>query len=263
MAKKVNNTTITNESSVHCKAIVDGLKSIATRHSLWSVFEDWIKMSAISIRNAVDHHQWQEREEEYLKTIKKYSPEEQSIFPKLLAELVLALNEEFKASGPKDLLGQIFHELELHNKYKGQFFTPPSICELMGEFTLGSKKEGNELSQKGYLTLADECSGAGGLVLGFAKAMRNNNLNYCSQLKVYCRDIDIKCVYMTYLQLSLYGIPAVVVHGDTLREENWSTWYTPVYIWDGWFYEDRISCPNETKEAEENPPESEESEEIK
>ncbi len=32
---------------------------------------------------------------------------------------------------------------------------------------------------------------------------------------------------MTYIQLSLYGIPAVVIHGNTLTQEAWSEWFTP------------------------------------
>lgn len=49
-------------------------------------------------------------------------------------------------------------------------------------------------------------------------------------------DIDLKCVYMCYLQLSLYGIPAVVIHGNTLTLEEWSRWFTPVYIAHGWVW---------------------------
>ena len=39
---------------------------------------------------------------------------------------------------------------------------------------------------------------------------------------------------MAYLQLSLYGIPAVIIHGNTLTDEEWSRWYTPVYMVNGW-----------------------------
>lgn len=40
--------------SENCKGIVNGLKSLSARHSLWSVFEDWLKVCAISISNSVD-----------------------------------------------------------------------------------------------------------------------------------------------------------------------------------------------------------------
>ena len=32
---------------------------------------------------------------------------------------------------------------------------------------------------------------------------------------------------MTYIQLSLYEIPAMVIHGNTLTMEEWDRWYTP------------------------------------
>lgn len=72
------------------------------------------------------------------------------------------------------------------------------------------------------------------MILGFAKAMADNNFNYQSQLCVTAIDIDIRCVYMCYLQLSLYGIPAVIIHGNTLSLEEWSEWQTPAYILGLW-----------------------------
>lgn len=62
---------------------------------------------------------------------------------------------------------------------------------------------------------------------------------------VTATDVDIKCVWMTYLQLSLYGIPAVVIHGNSLSMQEHSRWYTPVYILDGWVW--RQTCGNDDK----------------
>lgn len=223
----------------NCKGIIDGLKSLGTKHSIWNVFEDWLKVCSISISNTVDWTHQAEREEQYLETIDKYTPEEQKILTKTFAELVNALQIEATSSGPCDLLGKVFHSLELHNKYHGQFFTPFHICEFMGEVALGDGGEaGNatqdSLTQKGYVSVCEPCVGSGGMVLGFAKAMHNNKLNYCNQMVAYCCDIDIKCVHMAYLQLSLYGIPAVIIHGNSLTNEEWSRWYTPVYMVNGW-----------------------------
>ena len=39
---------------------------------------------------------------------------------------------------------------------------------------------------------------------------------------------------MSYLQLSLLGIPAVIIHGNTLTVEEWSHWFTPAYVWGFW-----------------------------
>ena len=39
---------------------------------------------------------------------------------------------------------------------------------------------------------------------------------------------------MAYLQLSLFGIPAIIVHGNSLTVEQWSVWKTPAYILGCW-----------------------------
>lgn len=224
------------DNSDNCTEIIEKLKLLGSKHSIWSVFEDWLAICAISISNSVDWNHREEREAQYLKIIDKYSHEEQDIFAEAFSELIVALQKEYDINGPTDLLGKIFHNLELHNKYHGQFFTPFNVCELMGQLSLGNvdDKVDDSLAKKGYVSVYEPCVGSGGLVLGFANSMYRKNLNYCKQMVVYCCDIDIKCVYMTYIQLSLYGIPAVVVHGNSLTVEEWSKWYTPVYLLDEW-----------------------------
>lgn len=246
-----------------CAGIIKGLKTLGSRHSLWSVFEDWLKVCAISISNAVDWNHREEREQQYLETINKYTPDEQKILVETFSELVVALEREHTKGGPMDLLGKVFHALELHNKYHGQFFTPFHICEFMGHVALGDGGEaGNAvsgaLSEKGYVSVCEPCVGSGGMVLGFAKAMYLEKLNYCEQMVAYCCDIDIKCVYMAYLQLSLYGIPAVIIHGNSLTLEEWSQWYTPMYMVNGWPLRERVSnlletIQSATKEKAEQP----------
>ena len=86
------------------------------------------------------------------------------------------------------------------------------------------------LEQQKYLTICEPCIGSGAMVLGLANDLARKNINYCQRMVVTGTDIDLKCVHMAYLQLSLYGIPAVIIHGNTLTCEEWSRWYTPVYI---------------------------------
>jgi len=237
-----------------CVGIIKGLKELGNRHSIWTVFEDWLKVSAIAISNSVDWSQREEREAQYLETINKYTPAEQKILVSTFTELVMALESESQKGGPMDLLGKVFHGLELHNKYHGQFFTPFHICEFMGHIALGDGGEAgtavdDALSSKGYVSVCEPCIGSGGMVLGFAKAMQQKKLNYCEKMVCYGCDIDIKCVHMAYLQLSLYGIPAVIIHGNSLSLEEWSTWYTPVYLIRGWPLRERASTIKDIHEA--------------
>lgn len=213
-----------------CKELVKTLRSVSYSHAIYEVFQDWLAISAIAISNAVDWRQQKRREEVYLEIIHKYTKAEQEKLEDAFAELVLALQHEQSMHGPTDILGQVFHALELHSKYKGQFFTPPHVCELMGMMTLNGDNLTQTIEKKGYITVCEPCIGSGGMILGAAKAMANQKLNYQTQMLVTGIDIDIKCVQMAYLQLSLLGIPAVIIHGNSLTDEEWSRWYTPAYI---------------------------------
>ncbi len=227
-----------------CKCMIDKLKHLGANHSIWNVFEDWLRISAISISNTVDWGNQTVREKDYLETIKKYTPKEQELLADLFKELIHSLENELTRNGPTDLLARVFRGLELHNKYHGQFFTPFHVCEFMGHISLGDGGEagnrvGEALSEKGYISVCEPCVGSGGMVLGLANAMHSQKMNYCEQMVAYCCDIDIKCVHMAYLQLSLYGIPAVITHGNSLTLETWSTWYTPAYMLGLWPIKER------------------------
>lgn len=216
----------------HRKEMIDKIKQLGQSHSIWSVFEDFLALSAISISNAVDHLHFEEREKMYFDIIKKYNKQELDLFPSMFADLIMEL-QRF-SEYPQDVLGEIFHDLELHNKYKGQFFTPNHISEFMGQISVQEKDK--IIEKNGYITVCEPCAGSGTLILGFAKAMKEKEYNYQQQMLVTAVDIDIKCVYMTYIQLSLYGIPAIVVHGDSLTVKEWSHWYTPMFYIGNWQY---------------------------
>jgi len=214
-----------------CKELCKALTSVSDRYSTWQVFEDWLKISAIAISNAVDWQFRDEREKEYFEIIKKYNKGELNRLADCLGILVKSLDKSFNTVGYYDLLGKVFHALELHNKYHGQFFTPFHICECMGRMNLG---DGDLLNEQDFISCLEPCIGSGGLVLGLAKAMQVKDFNPQQQLLVTGVDIDIKCVCMAYLQLSLFGIPAVVIHGNSLTVEQWSVWRTPAYILGFW-----------------------------
>ncbi len=224
------------------KEIIKTITALSYRHSLWQVFADFVEMAALAISNSVDFIHKEQREIRYLEIIGKYNKEEQGAFPRLMAYLVEAMEEKLaREDGPADILGQVFHDLELHNKWKGQFFTPAPVCEMMASMTLG---EGRVIKDKGFETVEEPAVGSGAMILGLAKAMKKRGFNYCNQMVVTATDVDLKCVHMAYVQFSLYGIPAVVIHGNTLSVEEWSRWYTPVYLLDGWLW--RSQCTNTT-----------------
>jgi hypothetical protein len=105
----------------------------------------------------------------------------------------------------------------------------------MALMACGDKTQ-SAIMEKGYITMCEPTCGSGVMVTSFLKAMQKEGLNYCTQLVVTAVDVDAKCAHMTYLQLALYGVPAVVIHGDSLAVKEFSRWYTPVYLLNGWVW---------------------------
>lgn len=207
------------------KEIIKQFKELASTRDLWQVYKDFLELVAISISNACDKDQAPEREQRYLDIIKTYSPEQIWKITDIMSLLVLELSKE-----PQDVLGKIFMELELGNKWTGQVFTPLNLVDLLATIAFDDK----EIKEKGYMIVADPAVGGGVTIIGLVRAMIEQGYNPQKQLLVICGDLDIKAVHMTYIQLSLLGIPAIVKNQDALTLETKSIWYTPTYIWDLW-----------------------------
>lgn len=207
------------------KEIIKDFKDLAKSRDLWQVYRDFLEVTAISISNAVDLGQADAREERYRQVIKAYKKEEVLKFSEILSLITMELERE-----PQDILGKIFMDLELGNKWTGQFFTPQAIADVMAALSF---KE-DEIKENGYLKATDSAVGGGITIIALVKEMLKRGYNTQKQLLVDCGDLDIKAVHMTYIQLSLLGIPAVVKNQDALTGELMDVWYTPMYMLDLW-----------------------------
>lgn len=83
------------------------------------------------------------------------------------------------------------------------------------------------------------------MIIGFAKALKDNNINYQQNLLVDATDISSTCAYMTYIQLSLYGIPAIVHCGDTLSQKMRFQMETPLFFMQYWKFRKAYMQDNE------------------
>lgn len=208
----------------HRRELIALLKKVAEKHGIHETFTTFLELSALSISNRFDTQHFLERKKRYLEIIGGFSKQEQICFAEMFSQLVLALRHEAQSDTFSDVLGTIYHELGLHNKWKAQFFTPMSVCDMMGRMTLGNPR------YKEHISVLEPCVGSGAMVLGFVNAMVTEKLNWTKRLTVKGIDSDLKCVHMSYLQFSIYGIPAVIVHGNSITSEEWSHWYTPMYF---------------------------------
>jgi hypothetical protein len=206
------------------------ITSLSHRHGAWQVFADFNEMAATALSNAVYLAQRDRREARYMEIIKRYTPDELAKFPEMLAALTGALENE-----TTDVLGRTFHELELHNKYAGQFFTPYPICQMMATMTLGPEADiRSKIEGRGFITASEPACGSGAMVIALAHGMKDLGINYQQHLHVTAVDVDAKCVHMAYTQFALLHIPAIIVHGNTLKMEEWDHWFTPAHILGGW-----------------------------
>lgn len=92
--------------------------------------------------------------------------------------------------------------------------------------------------------------GAGGMILSMAKALKKKDVNYQQDLLVIATDLSEVCAYMSYIQLSLYGIPAIVYCGDTLSQKMRFKMETPLFFLQYWKFKNFYNCPEENQQEE-------------
>ena len=192
---------------------------------------DLFECGAIAISNAVDLAQKDKREERYLQIIRGYKPDQQKKLAEIFAKVYALLASVVYDNGKfNDNLGEIFMRCNLGNKTAGQFFTPYHISELMARVTIDETLVKEKIADDGILAINDPCCGGGGMIMAALEVLHDLGVNYARNCFIEANDVDLRCVHMTYLQLALAGVPAIVRHQNTLTRECWSVWYTPAYL---------------------------------
>lgn len=209
------------------KEIVKLLEANAGAKRMAEVFDDFVEMSALTFRNAVDSWGYDEREAQYLRTAGRYDREELDRFAHALALVVKAMEQD-----PCDVLGRLYMELELGNDRLGQFYTPYDVARLMAGMQIDAIAE--RVRSHGFAKLYEPACGAAAFIVAVSQEMRTAGLNPQTQLHVTAEDIAPQAVHMAYIHLSLLHVPAVVHRRNTLTLETFDTWRTPAHILGGW-----------------------------
>ena len=204
--------------------ILNSIKTLSRRYGTHEAFRDVVICCAYSFANAVDFKE--ERENEYLRIINKYSDEERELFPQILTSLV----EEYeKAKEPIDILGDIYENLELTKKGSAQFFTPLEVCKVMAKITIDKEESKKKIDEKGYINVSDPTCGSGRNLYAAYSELLDNGID-SNKILIQGDDIDLICCCMTYIQLSLMGANAIINHQDTLSMDRYDTFYTISYL---------------------------------
>ena len=208
------------------------------------LISDVFACGALAISNLVDFTRYDEREEQYKKIMNGYKPKERELIVEIFSKIFALLSSVTYDNGRfDDYLGDLFMRCNQGNKNAGQVFTPYHIANLMAKISIKNET----VQQKDIISIHDPCSGGGVMLLGALDVLKNDyNINYTRHCFMQAGDIDIRCVHMTYLQLALAGVPAIVCHQNSLTNELWSVWKTPAFIFQYHrFYKYDINSPKE------------------
>lgn len=236
------------ENKNYKQRFMNGFHMLTGAKSLYTVWHDLMLLYSIEIANTAmrplkDNEPfkeiWNEREEQYIRTIKTYNKKEQKIICQMFTMLVL----ELEKNPNQDLLGELYMTLGISNNRAGQFFTPYSVCEMMSKLTFDRKELGKTVHKKGYANVYDCACGAGATLISASEQCKEMFKKYNYQNHVYFvgQDIDITCVHMCYIQLSLHGLAGYVIHDNSLikpepklPEDLEKIWFTPMWFTDVW-----------------------------
>lgn len=229
--------------SARAKEFAKGFEHLAYQHGAWKVWQDFIDLCAISISNVLDKREgvWNEREKSFFSIKDSYTDEEYEAFTRLFALVAKALNE----NPEQDFLGDLYMSLNFGDGWKGQFFTPYHVSEMMARMIIGEQTQ-DEIKKKGYVSVNDPACGAGCMLIAFAQAYKAvTNTSYHDSVLFVGQDIDPIVAKMCYIQLSLLGCAGYVVIGNSLTQpiigegiaadcDERNIWFTPMYFTDVW-----------------------------
>lgn len=209
------------------RAFLRTFRELTHAHRPERVFEDFVEMAALAIANRSGNPNSEAREARYMEVIGRYGREEAQRFPSLLAHITQLLTTRMQ-----DAFGKIWGELELGSTWKGQFFTPYEVSLTIAKMTLHDVQD--FIDRHGFVTICEPACGPGGMIVAAAECLRDLGIDYQQRMHATLVDIDPRCAWMAYIQMSLLGIPAIVQVGNSLALTVSDTFYTPAHIQGGW-----------------------------
>ena len=203
-------------------SIIKKIKTLPAKFNDSEILSDIFELGALSLSNQCDFREpfHSEREERYKQIKSKYESDFNKLVEifGLICDLIIAQTE--KRAKFNDWLGELYMQSLTQSEKAGQFFTPYCVCRAMAE-NVDIKTENK------ILTMLEPAVGSGAIIISMVDALQEKGINYTTSFFVECGDIDKRCVFMTYIQLSLLGVPAVVYHRDGLSLETWDCFHTP------------------------------------
>lgn len=192
------------------------LGSLSHRHDLHRTFDGFVRLAACALADGT-------REREYLEEAKRWEKPDLELFSQALGALVM----EMESRPFEDLIGGYYMEFALSQKgqqWNGEFHTPKPISDLMARITLGDLES---LPTEAPITVCEPACGAGAMILSLAQVCPPEARR---RLRVTAIDINRTACDMAFINTTLWGVPARVIHGNSLSLECWAAWSNIHYM---------------------------------
>lgn len=194
------------------------LAGLARNRSQRDVFNAFLRMAACALAA-------QTREAEYLEEAKRWTRDELNEFGAALGALV----EEMQEEPFIDILGNVHmdHLGTRGQSHGGEFHTPAEVCEVMARMTICDRIDEFDrlVAEQGHVKVSEPACGAGAMILAVAKTLKEiGRADLIPRLRVVGIDVNRAACDMFFINTTLWGIPATVIHGNTLSLETWGQW---------------------------------------
>lgn len=209
--------------NISIENIVKKIQSTDQKYNYDEIFFDWIKSMFYAYCNTCNTEGYEDREKEFNRLVEKHGAKTMQMFYECHAELVMLFEEK----GIDDYLGKIHHQLGVHNKMKGQFFTPFHIAKMMAKTQVsGLIKKLEKGKMKIKIKITDQACGSACLLLAMLAVLKEKGINYQNHIMIICSDLDENAIQMAYIQLSLTGVAAKCENKNALTGEIFGSWFT-------------------------------------
>lgn len=185
------------------------LSKLEGKRSLSEVFRTFVGAAACA-------YSYGTREAEYLSYIKGYGRAELDVLCSALGQLVL----DMELHEYEDLLGPAYmaaSQGKFDRQAGGEFYTPQALSDLCARMTFDPAN----FPINGPLLVSEPSGGSGGMILSLLKVMRAHDIPP-GAMRVELWDISRVATHMAFVNFTLWGIPAEIVHGNTLSLEVFS-----------------------------------------
>ncbi|MCR4661607.1 MAG: hypothetical protein K5765_06365 [Clostridia bacterium] len=194
-----------NEYDFSLKGIANHLKPIFKGFSKDEALSDYYKIVSYTISNSSDSkktEEWERREDEAVKLIKKYGEYNTKLISESFAMLLEVIMEDAGEGIYKDWLVELSKLIYIQEEFNNKYYTNYEIAKKV----IKSNTNIDSFKYKDVSVYKDKNVGTGTSLIALCDLMQENNIDYTKKLLVYCEGLNQVESYMAYIQLSFIGV---------------------------------------------------------